>query len=411
LVRLWSILTAVELKMGLDRLGHARESVQTAFLFYCWLRKSCGSLLGEQRMRDDDRRLDLETSKSQVAIQNKDRALLTSPHPLAKILDLADDAIISVDSEQHIVLFNQGAEKIFGYPAEEMMGKPLDILLPARLVGIHRQHIRDFEESKVIARRMGERSEILGRRKDGSEFPAEASISKVNVEGQNMYTVILRDVTERMLAEEKIRTSLREKEALLKEIHHRVKNNLQVVSSLLGLQSRASSDDKTRKMFQESQNRIHSMALLHESLYQSSNLSKIDFPDYIRQLAAHLFQSYGVPPDRIHLRTDLDKLYLNLDAAVPCGLIVNELISNSLKYAFPDGRQGEVRIELHEHADHMARLVVADDGIGLRSDIDWVTARTLGLRLVRTLAEQLGARIELKSHAGTEVQLTFPAAA
>jgi len=336
---------------------------------------------------------------------------LTSPHPLAKILDLADDAIISVDTDQNIILFNQGAEKIFGYPAADIMGQPLDVLLPQRLVEIHRRHLKDFGASHVIARRMGERNEILGRRKDGSEFPAEASISKVNVEGRTMYTVILRDVTDRVVAEEKIRTSLREKEALLKEIHHRVKNNLQVVSSLLGLQSRVVTDEQTRKMFQESQNRIHSMALLHESLYQSSNLSKIDFPVYIRQLAAHLFHSYGVGPERIHLRTDLDKLYLNLDAAVPCGLIINELISNSLKYAFPDGRTGEIRVELHEYSDQMARLIVADDGVGLSSDIDWETARTLGLRLVRTLAEQLGARIELKTNAGTEVQLTFPAAA
>src|ERR1700730_18271428 len=158
-------------------------------------------------MEHDDRRLDLETRKSQGTTQNRDRALFTSPHPLAKILDLADDAIISVDSEQHIVLFNHGAERIFGYYPEEMLGKPLDVLLPARLVGIHRQHIRDFEGSKVTARRMGERNEILGRRKDGSEFPAEASISKVDVEGRIMFTVILRDVTERMLVDEKIRTS------------------------------------------------------------------------------------------------------------------------------------------------------------------------------------------------------------
>jgi two-component sensor histidine kinase len=190
-----------------------------------------------------------------------------------------------------------------------------------------------------------------------------------------------------------------------------VKNNLQVVSSLLGLQSRVVTDEQTRKMFQESQNRIHSMALLHESLYQSNNLSRIDFPEYIRQLASHLFRSYGVVADRIHLRTEMDALYLGMDAAVPCGLIINELVSNSLKYAFPDGREGEVRIELREPLQGLARLVVADNGVGLRGDIDWVTARTLGLRLVRTLAEQLGAKIEVESNAGTEVRLTFAAAA
>lgn len=345
------------------------------------------------------------------AKQHLNRALLTSSDSLARILDLADDAIISVDEEQNIVLFNQGAERIFGYSAQEVYGQSLDILLPARLVEAHRRHIHEFKGSSVSARRMGERSEILGRRKDGDEFPAEASISRVGVNGETMFTVILRDVTERVAAQEKIKTSLREKEALLKEIHHRVKNNLQVVSSLLGLQSRVIADEQTRKMFQESQNRIHSMALLHESLYQSDNVSRVDFPDYIRQLAVHLFHSYGVAAERIHLRTNLDELYLNLDAAVPCGLIINELVSNSLKYAFPDGRQGEVRIELLEHADSMARLVVSDNGIGLRSDIDWVTARTLGLRLVRTLAEQLGATMEVKSDTGTEVRLTFAAAA
>jgi two-component sensor histidine kinase len=140
-------------------------------------------------------------------------------------------------------------------------------------------------------------------------------------------------------------------------------------------------------------------------------LSAIDFPEYIRQLAAHLFNSYGVAADRIHLRTDLDSLSLHVDAAVPCGLIINELLSNSLKYAFPDGRTGEIRIELHGHSDGRTRLIVADNGIGLTADVDWENTRSLGLRLVRTLAQQLGAEIEVHREAGTEVRLAFAAAA
>ena len=339
------------------------------------------------------------------------RILLSSSDPMAKILNLADDAIISIDETQCIVFFNQGAEKIFGYAAQDVMERPLDILLPNQHVAAHYQHIREFSASPIVARRMGERREIRARRKDGTEFSAEASISKVQVEGHTMFTVILRDVTERMLNEERVKASLREKEALLKEIHHRVKNNLQVVSSLLGLQSRVVADPETRKMFQESQDRIHSMALLHESLYQSRSLSQINFPEYIRQLAAHLFQSYGVSADRIHLRTNLDGLSLTLDAAMPCGLIINELVSNSLKYAFPDGRQGEVRIDLHGLSDGTTRLIVADNGVGLKADVDWTNTRSLGLRLVRTLAQQLGAQIEINTSRGMEVRLAFAAAA
>ena len=338
--------------------------------------------------------------------------MLISSDPLGRILDLADDAIISVDRNQKIIFFNQGAERIFGYTSEEAAGQSLDLLMPARLAQTHRHHVRSFGESEVTARRMGERRDIQGRRKNGEEFPAEASISKIDVDGETMYTVILRDVTQRMINEEKIRASLREKEALLKEIHHRVKNNLQVVSSLLGLQSRTINDPGVRKMFQESQNRVHSMALLHESLYQSDNLSQIDFPAYIRQLADYLFRCYGMTAEgRVSLRTELDELSLTLDAAVPCGLIINELVSNALKYAFPEGREGEIHIGLHGEPNSMARLVIADNGIGLHGDVDWSTTRSLGLRLVRSLAMQLGAKLEVKSQAGTEVQLMFAAAA
>jgi PAS domain S-box-containing protein len=337
--------------------------------------------------------------------------LLDRSDPLARILDLADDAIISTDSDQRIVLFNQGAERMFGYTAAEVEGKPLEILLPPNLAEIHHRHIQEFAGSEVTSRRMGERSVIHGCRKDGAEFPAEASISKVDVNGQTMFTVIMRDVTRRTQVEEQIKASLHEKEALLKEIHHRVKNNLQVISSLLALQSRAVTDENTKTKFNESRDRVHSMALLHESLYRSNNLAWIDFPDYIKQLAAHLFRSYGVAAERIRLRTDLDRLFLSIDTAVPCGLIINELISNSLKYAFPDGRDGEIHVELRENPDRTARLTVADDGVGLDPAFDWANARSLGLRLVRTLAQQLDGTLDVGQGPGTRFQLTFRPAA
>ena len=327
--------------------------------------------------------------------------------PLARILDLADDAIISVNIQQKIILFNQGAEKMFGYAAEEVHGQPLEILLPPRLAAVHHEHIQSFENSDQSARRMGERQKILGRRKSGDEFPAEASISKVAVSGQTMFTVIMRDVTQRTLDDERLKASLREKEVLLEEVHHRVKNNLQVVSSMLGLQTRSLSDKETRTALRESQHRIQSMALLHECLYQSDDLARIDFANYLEKLTDQLFHSYG-PNQNVTLHTNLAPLQLNMDAAVPCGLIVNELLSNTLKYGFPNGRSGDVRVELAEAGPNTVKLTVADNGVGLPADIDWHASRTLGLRLVRTLAQQLHAVVELNRENGATFSITFP---
>jgi PAS domain S-box-containing protein len=334
--------------------------------------------------------------------------LFQSPEPLAKILDLTEDAILSVGEDQRLLLFNHGAEKMFGYTAAEVCGGPLDMLLPERFVAMHPVHMSTFAESSVAARRMGERREVFGRRKDGTEFPAEATISKVRMNDRWIFSAILRDVTDRKKADEQIRTSLREKELLLKEIHHRVKNNLQVISSLLGLQARAALSGEVKRIFQDSQNRIHSMALLHERLYKSDSLSEIDCSEYVRELAGQLFRSFGVNSNRVQLTIDIEDVSMNMDTALPCGLILNEVISNSLKYAFPGGQDGEIHVHLSSTDATSYRLLVHDNGTGLPEGLDVSTTRTLGWRLIRTLADQLGARIDVRSDDGTEIELRFP---
>ena len=208
------------------------------------------------------------------------------------------------------------------------------------------------------------------------------------------------------MLDERLKASLREKEALLQEVHHRVKNNLQVVSSLLGLQSRTISDVAVRKAFEESRDRIQSMALLHECLYQSDDLAGIDFAEYLPRLSNQLIASYGVK-DRVRLDARIEHLKIGMDLAVPCGLIVNELVSNSLKYAFPDGGRGTVLLSLRQQTEGMTELRVADDGVGLPAEIEWKETKSLGLRLVRILALQLQASVTMQRSGGTSFAIVF----
>ena len=215
------------------------------------------------------------------------------------------------------------------------------------------------------------------------------------------------EVIERKNAENKIAASLMEKEVLLREIHHRVKNNLQIISSLLYLQAKNVDQSTALDAFKESHNRIKSMALVHEKLYRSKNLAGIEISDYIHNLTSYLFQSYGVSADRIERKIFIENIQLGIDTAIPCGLIVNELVSNSLKHAFKEGQKGEIRIELRTIGEGMYRMVIADNGVGMDTSLDLEKRQTLGLQLVNALVKQIDGKIKVESGPGTRYEIEF----
>ena len=216
-----------------------------------------------------------------------------------------------------------------------------------------------------------------------------------------------RDITRQKEMETLIVKSLREKEILLKEIHHRVKNNMQVISSLLYMQSKITDDEKTKNILIESQNRIKSIALVHESLYQSPNLDNIDYIDYLRKIARYLFESFNITSDRIIFTITGEKVYLDIDKAIPCSLILNEMISNSLKYAFPDNQKGTIQIDVRS-GTHNVIIIYTDNGVGIPEHITLDNTGTMGLQLINGLTNQLKGTVELEREHGTVYKITFP---
>jgi len=246
--------------------------------------------------------------------------------------------------------------------------------------------------------------------KDDDSRYIEVSTSPIkNKKGEVVQVVhISKDITERKLAEKQIIASLNEKEVLLREIHHRVKNNMQIVSSLLWLQSEHVRDKKDLEIFKDSQNRIMSMSLVHEKLYRSKDLSGIDIKEYITDLTNNLFQSYGVRAGTIEININVGNVSLGIDSSIPCGLIINELVTNSLKYAFPESRKGEIRVSLCNLNENKLELTVGDNGVGIPDDVDFRKTESLGLRLVTILTEnQLHGEINLDRSRGTEFKIKF----
>jgi len=216
----------------------------------------------------------------------------------------------------------------------------------------------------------------------------------------------------RWQVERELTRSLEEKEILLKEVHHRVKNNLQLITSMLKLQSRTLNDPGAIEMLQESQNRIRSMAIVHEKLYSTGDMVNVDFSDYIRTITSFLFQTHEHASGGVDLVLDVERVHLKLDTAIPCGLIVNELVTNSLKHAFPKTRgkstkKGKIEVSLKEKKDQMV-MVVKDNGVGIKKGFDPKSANSLGLKIVENLSKQLDGQLSINRRGGTRFMLTFP---
>ncbi len=322
------------------------------------------------------------------------------------------DAIITMDSDGKIMTWNPQAEVTFGWKHKEIAGrKVVNTIIPYQLRETHKNGLAGFletGENDILNRQI----QMTALHRDGHEFPVELAVSPAK-QGNNIFFIaIIRDISERRNAENKIKSSLHEKEVLLKEVHHRVKNNMQVISSLLNLQSGYIEDSKYKAMFKESRNRIRSMALVHEKLYRSEDLAKINIYDYINSLAINLYHFYDTSTSRIALQIEAKDIALDINTAIPCGLIINELLSNALKHAFKANEKGKITITLHKIPDKNSNIeyemIIKDNGAGIPVNFDIMESTSLGLQLVTNLIQhQLSSEFNLNRSDGTEFKIRF----
>lgn len=334
-------------------------------------------------------------------------ALSKGEERFRRVVEAAPNAMVMVSASGQIEMVNAQAEKVFGYTREEMLGRSIEILVPERFRGAH-PGLRAVFMADPRSRPMGAGRDLYALRKDGSEFPVEIGLNPIDTEEGPMVLSAIVDISDRKQKEESVKAALREKEILLGEIHHRVKNNLQIVDSLLDLQLSKLDDPLVASMLRDSQSRIRSMVLIHQTLYQSKDFAQVDFSAFLDSLIPTLVASYGQDSSRISLAVSVRDVQLPLNSAIPCGLIVNELVTNAFKHAFPQGRSGTISIDLSNGDEGWVRLQVADDGIGLPEGLDLEHTTTLGLQLVVLLTDQLGGTVDIGRVAPTCFQLTFP---
>ena len=363
-----------------------------------------GSCDSERRYKEPDLRLAEELARRAALTLDNVQLYQQSLLQAAVTTNMAEGVVLIGADDGTILYANPRFEAMFGYPPHELIGKPVHVLNAE-------DDLSPVQRAQAVMSalsRAGEwHGEIKNVRKDGSAFWCAASVSTFEREEGRVWIAIHMDITQRKALEHKTAQALRDKETLLKEIHHRVKNNLQVVSSLFSLQRERTHSEELKLLLDESRTRVQSIALVHEQLYRSADLAAIDLDGYLRDLLRTIRSSYGA--DRVQIDANATAVVLDVEQAVPCALVVCELVSNALKHAFPTG-DGKLSVTARRDARGRCVLEVADDGIGVPLDFDWQNARSLGLRLVRALARQLRGTVELDRAHGTCFRVTFASA-
>ncbi|AUB54857.1 hypothetical protein BK008_07415 [Methanobacterium sp. MZ-A1] len=340
-----------------------------------------------------------------VSIKRSEKDLKESERKFREIFNKANDMIsVNVMNEDGIpgkfLEVNEVVSKRLGYTNEELLS-----MTPSDLVSPEKSDLIQVNAEKLFKK--GQNTfEIVLVTKDGKEIPVEVNNHFIDYNGKRVSLAVSRDITDRKKSEEQLKASLEEKIVLLREIHHRVNNNLQIISSLFNLQSNYV-DENSKDILMASQSRVKSMAMIHEKLYQSPDMTRINMKDYIESFVSGLFSLYMVETTAIHLQTDLEDIEMGIDTAIPVGLIINELVTNSLKHAFPAGNEGGIIEISFRKEGELLTLKIADNGIGLPERRKIETKKSLGLQLVSNLVNQLDGTMMVSGENGTEVKLQF----
>ena len=333
--------------------------------------------------------------------KNSEKKLLESEEKYRILFQRESDAIFIYDPDTTNILdANEATSKMYGYNHDELISMScLKFSAEVKESTSAIDKIRGNGEINVPIR--------LHQKKDGTIFPVEIAGYSLLLHKKNVMFAVSKDITERKKAEDQIKASLFEKETLLHEIHHRVKNNMQVINSLLKLQANSIQDNQIKDVLKDSQSRVYAMSAVHETLHGSEKLSEIDLKSYLSKITTAVFQTYSTDYRKVKLRGDVENSPVSINQAYPLGLIINELISNSLKYAFPDEREGEISVSI-QRRDRELEMIINDDGIGIPDRLDWRNSKSLGLKLVQTLVEnQLDGTIDMESKNGTKFTIKF----